>query len=100
MPPWETQKPWVGQHSTSESEIEFGVEVDHKKEHERDLFSIRNDKRHGQKRRHLAHLYTMTSILKAEDCLDDCLRDFSSVLQDCARNGTELDLSATLHRCV
>ncbi|GME41742.1 Cytochrome P450 [Neofusicoccum parvum] len=57
-----------------------------------DLFTDRDAKRHSANRRKVASLYSMTSLLKMEEAVDDCVGLMEARFREHASNGRTINL--------
>lgn len=60
----------------------------------RDVFTEMNDKRHGERRRIVNHVYSLANILKSEKYIDLCSEIFLSRLETFAASQQAVDLGA------
>ncbi|ORY15885.1 cytochrome P450 [Clohesyomyces aquaticus] len=57
-----------------------------------DLFTDRNARRHGALRRKVASLYSMTTLLHMEPCVEECVGIISERFREFSRSGSEFNL--------
>ncbi|KAF4535861.1 Cytochrome P450 [Lasiodiplodia theobromae] len=58
----------------------------------RDLFTDRDPKRHAANRRKVASLYSMSSLLRMEEAVNDCVGLVEEKFREIARSGRAIDL--------
>ncbi|KIV93696.1 hypothetical protein, variant [Exophiala mesophila] len=61
-----------------------------------DMFTIIDDKYHGERRRIFNHVYTLSNVLKSEQYIDICSQLFMDRLSEFASQGKPLDLGKWL----
>lgn len=62
-----------------------------------DIFSCKSDKKHGQRRRIIASIYSMTNVAKSEEYVDSCSELLVERLGQFAKSGKPCDLGEWLH---
>lgn len=67
-----------------------------KKEPQMSLFSTRSEAEHREQRKKIANAYSLESLLKMEDAIDDCGKLFLSKMQGYAEKGEPVDLGSWL----
>ncbi|KAF1974187.1 cytochrome P450 [Bimuria novae-zelandiae CBS 107.79] len=62
-----------------------------------DIFSCKSDKKHGQRRRIISSIYSMTNVTKSEAYIDSCSNLLTERLGQFASSGKPCDLGEWLH---
>ena len=67
-----------------------------KKKPQMNLFSTRSEAEHREERKKIANAYSLESLIKMEDTIDDCGRLFIEKMREYADQGKAVDLGAWL----
>ncbi|RKL01274.1 Cytochrome P450 momooxygenase gsfF [Fusarium oxysporum] len=62
-----------------------------------DVFSCKNDKKHGQRRRITSNIYSMTNVASSEEYIDSCSNLLTERLGQFADSGKPCDIGEWLH---
>lgn len=60
---------------------------------ENNLFAVRDPTIHGQMRRKVASMFSMSTLVNYEDYVDECLTMFQQRLEEFAAEGTVIDMA-------
>lgn len=63
-----------------------------------ELFSLKDEKRYAYRRRHVSHIYSMSSIVKSEGYVNSCVEEFKKLLHENAESRAIMDLGEDLER--